>query len=203
MAKDYLTKELEKYEKSKKAERVESSTSVGNLDEYDNNGDDCDNRFAVQLFDAAISTINVMSIILILVIAVVAVIILVVWIWYSGSSHSDTSSTVAVNVDDLCSTDDATSNIVEISLGESIWTSVTDHLSYKNLEPDKKYYITTDVYEAGKQPDGSIGSELKKQYKKEFIAESSSIENVDVSYYMPEPTNSLQSVYSVHRLSEE
>lgn len=36
MAKDYLTKELEKYEKSKKAERLDSNTAVADFDKSEN-----------------------------------------------------------------------------------------------------------------------------------------------------------------------
>lgn len=48
MAKDYLTKELEKYEKSKEAERLDSNTTVADFDKSENNdGADTeyDNRF--------------------------------------------------------------------------------------------------------------------------------------------------------------
>lgn len=203
MAKDYLTKELEKYEKSKEAERLDSNTTVADFDKSENNdGADTeyDNRFETQLVDALVRTSGFMFIIFILIVVVIAAIVFVVLKWHGVSIDFDITDIVERSLDDSFDTDDTTSNIVEMSLGESTRTPVADHISYEGLEPDNQYCITFAAYEVSGD---NVDSKLKKQYKKEFIAEPGNTEQTSVSYYTPKQVNSLQPVYSGHRLSVE
>lgn len=203
MAKDYLTKELEKYEKSKEAERLDSNTTVADFDKSENNdGADTeyDNRFETQLVDALVRTSGFMFIIFILIVVVIAAIVFVVLKWHGVSIDFDITDIVERSLDDSFDTDDTTSNIVEMSLGESARTPVADHISYEGLEPDNQYCITFAAYEVSGD---NVDSKLKKQYKKEFIAEPGNTEQTSVSYYTPKQVNSLQPVYSGHRLSVE
>ena len=206
MAKDYLTKELEKYEKSKKAERLDSNTTVADFDKSENNdGADTeyDNRFETQLVDALVRTSGFMFIIFILIVVVIAAIVFVVLKWHGVSLDFDITDIVERSLDDPFDTDDTTPNIVEISLGENTRTPVDDHISYEGFEPDKQYCITFAAYEVAEVSGDNVDSELKKQYKKEFIAEPGNTEQMSVSYYTPKQVNSLQPVYSGHRLSAE
>lgn len=206
MTKDYLTKELEKYEKSKEAERLDSNSTVADFDKSENNdGADTeyDNRFETQLVDALVRTSGFMFIIFILIVVVIAAIVFVVLKWHGVSIDFDITDIVERSLDDSFDTDDTTSNIVEMSLGESTRTPVADHISYEGLEPDNQYYITFAAYEVAKVSGDNVDSKLKKQYKKEFIAESGNTEQTSVSYYTPKQVNSLQPVYSGHRLSVE
>lgn len=206
MAKDYLTKELEKYEKSKEAERLDSNTTVADFDKSENNDGvdtEYDNRFETQLVDALIRTSGFMFIIFILIVVVVAAIVFVVLKWRGVSLDFDITDIVERSLDDPFDTDDATPNIVEISLGENTRTPVDDHISYEGFEPDKQYCITFAAYEVAEVSGDNVDSELKKQYKKEFIAEPGNTEQMSVSYYTPKQVNSLQPVYFGHRLSAE
>lgn len=206
MAKDYLTKELEKYEKSKEAERLDSNTTVADFDKSENNdGVDAeyDNRFETQLVDALIRTSGFMFIIFILIVVVVAAIVFVVLKWRGVSLDFDITDIVERSLDDPFDTDDTTPNIVEISLGENTRTPVDDHISYEGPEPGNQYCITFAAYEVAKVSGDNVDSKLKKQYKKEFIAEPGNTEQMSVSYYTSKQVNSLQPVYSGHRLSAE
>ena len=197
MAKDYLTKELEKYEKSKKAADFDKSENNDGADtEYDN-------RFETQLVDALVRTSGFMFIIFVLIVVVIVAIVFVVLKWRGVSLDFDITDIVERSLDDSFDTDDTTSNIVEISLGESTRTPVADHISYEGLEPGNQYCITFAAYEVAKVSGDNVDSKLKKQYKKEFIAEPGNTEQMSVSYYTPKQVNSLQPVYSGHRLSVE
>ena len=192
MAKDYLTNELEKYEKSKKAERVDSSTAIADFDKSENNdGADTeyDNRFETQIIDALIRTSGFMFIIFILIVVVIAAIVFVVLKWHGVSLDFDITDIVERSLDDPFDTDDTTSNIVEISLGDSIWTPVAGRINYDGLELGKQYCTTFAAYEVAKRSDDNVDSELKKQYKKEFIAEPGSIKQPSISYYTPKQVN--------------
>lgn len=144
-----------------------------------------------------------MFIIFILIVVVIAAIVFVVLKWHGVSIDFDITDIVERSLDDSFDTDDTTSNIVEMSLGESTRTPVADHISYEGLEPDNQYCITFAAYEVAKVSGDNVDSKLKKQYKKEFIAESGNTEQTSVSYYTPKQVNSLQPVYSGHRLSAE
>lgn len=172
MAKDYLTKELEKYEKSRKAERLDSNTAVADFDKSENNDSadtEYDNRFETQLVDALVRTSGFMFIIFILIVVVIAAIVFVVLKWHGVSLDFDITDIVERSLDDSFDTDDTTSNIVEISLGESTRTPVDDHISYEGFEPDKQYCITFAEYEVAKVSGDNVDSKLKSSIRKSLL----------------------------------
>ncbi len=237
--KDYLTKELEKYEKEKKARSLDSDKEFYNFyeddsdvfdyddeddkddyedtDDYDDDYDDDDDDdyeddvndeyegSGVENNDEDIPKVSAGDIIRFICDVLVAIIICTVIIfsfvsWNKYDSGIDPSSTLEVNLDDSSAIDNttSTSNEVRSGSGEVDLSSgaVVDCISYKGLEPGKKYYINVNVY------DKNTGKKLKT-YKKEFIAESNNKENIDVSYHMPIPTNPLQGFYSTYMLSDK
>lgn len=245
--KDYLTKELEKYEKEKKARSLDSDKEFYNFyeddndvfdyddeddkddyeddddiedydedddydddDDYDEDDDEDDvndkyERNDVENNDEDTTEVSAGDIIRFICDVLVAIIICTVILfsfvsWNKYDSGIDSSSTLEVNLDDSSVIDNTTSNSNEIdaSSGEVDVSSgaIVDHISYKGLEPGKKYYIYVNVYDKNE-------NKLKKTYKKEFIAESNNKENIDVSYHMPKPTNPLQGFYSTYMLSDK
>ena len=139
--------------------------------------------------------LNIGGVIAIIIICIILIFSVVRW--FNDGSNIDSSSMVEVNLDDSSVIDNttSTSNEVESGSGEVDVSSgaVVDHISYKGLEPGKKYYVYVNVYD--KNTDKKL-----KTYKKEFIAESNNKENIDVSYHMPTPTNPLQGFYSTYLL---
>lgn len=246
--KDYLTKELEKYEKEKKARSLDSDNEFYNFykddsdvfdyddeedkdnyeddddidcyddedDDYDNDDDDDDDDYednvndeyegsGVENNDEDIPKVSAGDIIRFICDVLVAIIICAVIIfsfvsWNKYDSDTDPSSTLEVNLDDSSVIDNTTSTSNEVGSGSGEVDlssgAVVDCISYKGLEPGKKYYINVNVY------DKNTGKKLKT-YKKEFIAESNNKENIDVSYHMPIPTNPLQGFYSTYMLSDK
>lgn len=226
--KDYLTKELEKYEKEKKARSLESDKRFYNFcedddeddvydykddDDMDDYEDDDTDEYEDDIDDEYVKNnaedenedaskgsliLNIGGVIATLIICIILVFSVVRWI--NGDSNIDSSSMVEVNLDDSSVIDNttSTSNEVESGSGEVDLSSgaVVDCISYKGLEPGKKYYINVNVY------DKNTGKKLKT-YKKEFTAESNNKENIDVSYHMPIPTNPLQGFYSTYMLSDK
>jgi hypothetical protein len=172
MAKDYLTKELEKYEKSRKAERLDSNTAVADFDKSENNDSadtEYDNRFETQLVDALVRTSGFMFIIFILIVVVIAAIVFVVLKWHGVSLDFDITDIVERSLDDSFDTDDTTSNIVEISLSESTRTPVDDHISYEGVEPGNQYCITFAAYEVAKVSGDNVDSKLKSSIRKSLL----------------------------------
>lgn len=217
--KDYLTKELEEYEKSKKSRSLESDKGFYNFCEDDDDGmndyedDDMDDYEDDDIDDEYVKNnaedededspkgsliLNIGGVIATIIICIILIFSVVRWL--NDGSNIDSSSMVEVNLDDSSVIDNttSTSNEVESGSGEVDVSSgaVVDHISYKGLEPGKKYYINVNVY------DKNTGKKLKT-YKKEFIAESNNKENIDVSYHMPIPTNPLQGFYSTYLLSDK
>lgn len=222
--KDYLTKELEEYEKSKKSRSLEYDKRFYNFCEDDDDGmddyeddniddDDMDDYEDDDIDDEYVKNneedededsskgsliLNISGVIAIIIICIILIFSVVRWL--NDGSNIDSSSMVKVNLDDSSVIDNttSTSNEVESGSGEVDVSSdaVVDHISYKGLEPGKKYYINVNVY------DKNTGKKLKT-YKKEFIAESNNKENIDVSYHMPIPTNPLQGFYSTYLLSDK
>lgn len=210
--KDYLTKELEKYEKSRKYRSLESEKRFYNscedndkdgMGNYEDDGinDECiKNNAEDEDEDTSIggSTLNIGGVIVTL--AVCILLILSVISWFKDDSNIDSSNMLEVNLNDSSVIDNttSTSNEVESGSGEVDVSSgaVVDHISYKGLEPGKKYYVYVNVYD--KNTDKKL-----KTYKKEFIAESNNKESIDISYHMPIPTNPLQGFYSTYLLSDK
>ena len=209
--KDYLTKELEEYEKSKKSRSLEYDKRFYNfcedddddMDDYED--DDIDDEYvknSVEDGDEDSSKgsliLNIGGVVATIIICIIPIFSVVRWI--NDGSNIDSSSMVEVNLDDSSVIDNttSTSNEVESGSGEVDVSSgaVVDHISYKGLEPGKKYYVYVNVYD--KNTDKKL-----KTYKKEFIAESNNKENIDVSYHMPIPTNPLQGFYSTYLLSDK
>ena len=225
--KDYLTKELEEYEKSKKSRSLESNKRFYNfcedndkdgMDGYEDDDDNMDDyeddvsddgyeKVGVKDNDEDTSKISIGNLILniggvIVTFAVCILLILSIISWFKDDSDIGSSNMLEVNLDDSSVIDNTTSSSNEVgaSSGEVDVNSgaVVDHISYKGLEPGKKYYIYVNVYEKNE----NVGKKLKT-YKKEFIAESNNKENIDVLYHMPIPTNPLQGFYSTYMLSDK
>lgn len=227
--KDYLTKELEKYEKSRKYRSLESEKrfynscedddddvdgyedcdDIDNYDDMDDYEDDVTNdgyeKVGVKDNDEDTSKISIGNLILniggvIVTLAVCILLILSVISWFKDDSNIDSSNMLEINLNDSSVIDNttSTSNEVESGSGEVDVSSgaVVDHISYKGLEPGKKYYVYVNVYD--KNTDKKL-----KTYKKEFIAESNNKESIDISYHMPIPTNPLQGFYSTYLLSDK
>lgn len=223
--KDYLIKELEKYEKEKKARSLESDKEFYNFYEDDDDGmddyeddnvddddmddyeddDDIDDEYVKNNAEdededssKGSLILNIGGVIATIIICIILIFSVVRWI--NDDSNIDSSSMVEVNLDDSSVIDNttSTSNEVESGSGEVDVSSgaIVDHISYKGLEPGKKYYIYVNVYDKNE-------NKLKKTYKKELIAESNNEENIDVSYHMPKPTNPLQGFYSTYMLSDK
>lgn len=220
--KDYLTKELEEYEKSKKFRSLESDKRFYNFCEdddkddmsgYENDGvgdyedNDIDGEYVKNNTEDKDEDISIGGLILNIGGVIVAVIVCIILIfsvvrWFNDDSNIDSSSMLEVNLDDSSVIDNTTSSSNEVgaSSGEVDVNSgaVVDHISYKGLEPGKKYYIYVNVYEKNE----NTGKKLKT-YKKEFITEFNNKESIDVSYHMPIPTNPLQGFYSTYMLSDK
>lgn len=229
--KDYLTKELEKYEKLRKYRSLEPDKKFYNFYEDDDDDvddyEDCDDidnyndmddyeddvvddgyeKVGVKDNDEDTSKISIGNLILniggvIVTFAVCILLILSVISWFKDGSNIGSSNMLEVNLNDSSVIDNttSTSNEVESCSGEVDVSSgaIVDHISYKGLEPGKKYYIYINVYEKNE----NTGKKLKT-YKKEFIAESNNKESIDVSYHMPIPTNPLQGFYSTYMLSDK
>lgn len=165
-----LKKELEEYEKSKKSRSLEYDKRFYNFcedDEDDMDGyeddddvgdykdDDIDDEYVKNNAEDKDEDSSMGSLILNIGDVIVTLIVCIILIfsvvrWLNDGSNIDSSSMLEVNLDNSSAIDSTTSsyNEVESGSGEVDVSSgaVVDRISYKGLEPGKKYYIHVNVY---------------------------------------------------------